>query len=242
MTQGETEKALKRAWAQLQVFPDNPLIYNLLGGIYWALKQTDRAEEAFKKGIELNENVLPLYFNLARLYTQNKSYDHAIQQYEKVIASNPKLLPPYALLGILYTQKENYPQANAYFQKALDISPKFAVAANNLAWNYAEHGGNLDVALTLAQTAKEQAPEDPTVTDTLGWIYYKKNAYNLAIGQLQESVKKHPDAHVVYYHLGMAYYKKGDKALAKKALQQSLQLHQDFPGAQEAREVLQGLQ
>ena len=35
-------------------------------------------------------------------------------------------------------------------------------------------GGDRDRALALAQTAKEQAPEDPQVSDTLGWNFYRR--------------------------------------------------------------------
>ncbi|MBI1958579.1 MAG: hypothetical protein HYS36_05045 [Candidatus Rokubacteria bacterium] len=47
------------------------------------------------------------------------------------------------------------------------LNPRFAPAANNLAWVLSEHGSDWDKALTLAQTAKEWAPEDPQVSDTL---------------------------------------------------------------------------
>jgi tetratricopeptide (TPR) repeat protein len=142
------------------------------------------------------------------------------------------------LLGILHTLQKEYPTANGYFQKALEISPTFAPAANNLAWNYAEHGGNIDVALSLAQTAKAQSPDDPTVADTLGWIYYKKHAYDYAIKQLEESIKRMPDNPMMHYHLGMALYKKGEAPSARQALQRALQLQKDFPGAEEAKQVL----
>jgi hypothetical protein len=58
----------------------------------------------------------------------------------------------------------------------------------------------------LAQTAKEELPNAPAVSDTLGWIFYKKNVYLKAIGLLTESAEKLPDNPVVHYHLGMAYY------------------------------------
>ena len=48
-------------------------------------------------------------------------------------------------------------------------------AANNLAFIYAEQGINLDVALRLATSAKQGLPDDPSVDDTLGWVYYKKD-------------------------------------------------------------------
>ena len=104
-----------------------------------------------------------------------------------------------------------------------------------------EHGGNLDVALSYAQTAREQQPNDPHIADTLGWIYYKKNAYLLAVNLLKEAVEKLPQEAEVQYHYGMAQYKNGDKAGARKILQASLKLSQTFKGSEEARKTLAGL-
>src|SRR5262245_58627756 len=104
--------------------------------------------------------------------------------------------------------------------------------------NYAEYGGNIDVALALAQTAKEQLPDHLSVSDTLGWIYYKKSVYLKAVDQLKDSVKKQPENPVYQYQLGIAYVKNGDTTLARQALTQALQAGQDFPGKQEAQEVL----
>ena len=112
---------------------------------------------------------------------------------------------------------------------------------HNLASNIGEDGGNLDVALGLAQTAKEQAPEDPVMSDTLGWIYYKKHVYTKAIGLLQETAAKLPENAVVHYHLGMAYLKNDNTDLAKQALTKALQLGRDFTGREEAREALKTL-
>ena len=124
----------------------------------------------------------------------------------------------------------------------LEIDPRAAVAANNLAWIYAQDGGNLDIALQLAQTAKSQLPDQPEFNDTLGWIYYKKDLATLAIPPLQQSVEKDPKNPVYHYHLGLAYAKSGDKGKAKSSLEQALKLKPDFEGAAEARKVLASLQ
>jgi cellulose synthase operon protein C len=47
------------------------------------------------------------------------------------------------------------------------------VVANQLAYIYLEHGGDVNVALGLAQQAKQKMPDSPNVADTLGWAYYK---------------------------------------------------------------------
>jgi tetratricopeptide (TPR) repeat protein len=142
------------------------------------------------------------------------------------------------LLGVIYDAQGKHPQANTQYEKVLSINPRFAPAANNLAWNYAEYGGNIDVALSLAQTAKEALPQAASVSDTLGWIYYKKRVYLKAISLLQDSAEQLPDNPVVHYHLGMAYYQQGKTDDAKATLQRALQLSQTFPGVQEAQEVL----
>jgi len=45
---------------------------------------------------------------------------------------------------------------------------KLCASRNNLAYNYVQYGGNLDVALGLAQKAREVNSTDAGIADTLG--------------------------------------------------------------------------
>ena len=36
-------------------------------------------------------------------------------------------------------------------------------------------------------------PDDPSVMDTLGWVYYRKGIYDSAIGEFKGSLAKAPD-------------------------------------------------
>ena len=136
---------------------------------------------------------------------------------------------------------KNTKRHRAHYEAILKVSPQFAPAANNLAWILVDHGGNIDVALSHAQMARERQPDDPNIADTLGWIYYKKNANLLAVSLLKEAVDKLANEPVVHYHYGMAQKKNGDAAGAKKALQTALKLNPNFPGSEEARKTLEGL-
>ena len=141
-------------------------------------------------------------------------------------------------LGMIYDIQKKYDKAKEYYQKILKINPKFAPAANNLAYLYAEKGENIDEALTLAQSAKGQFPDDPNISDTLGWVYYKKNVFSRAIVYLKEAIEKIPNNPVIRYHLGMAYYKNGDNDLAKSELKKALEQDPKFPGSEEAKDTL----
>ena len=143
---------------------------------------------------------------------------------------------------MIYDSQRKLDQARDHYQKALKIDPRFPPAANNLAYLYAEKGENLDEALTLAQAAKERVPDDPHISDTLGWVYYKKSIYGRAVTYLQEAGEKAPNNAAVRYHLGMAYFKNGDKANARKELKRALELNPKFSGFEEAQKTLQSLQ
>jgi Flp pilus assembly protein TadD len=107
-----------------------------------------------------------------------------------------------------------------------------------LAWIYSEHGGDKEKALQLAQTAKEVSPEDPNVSDTLGWILYKRGVYHQAVGLLKQSASKLPDQPTVQYHLGMASLKAGDKDGARAALSAAANSPINFAEKDEAKRAL----
>jgi tetratricopeptide (TPR) repeat protein len=110
--------------------------------------------------------------------------------------------------------------------------------ANNLAWLYVNDGGNLDVALSLAQKAKQQLPDSPATSDTLAWVLYKKGLYAPAIPILQECIAKVPTSATYSYHLGMALLASGRKQEAKTQLEAALRLKLAGEDDQAARAAL----
>ena len=106
---------------------------------------------------------------------------------------------------------------------------------------YAQDGGDLNVALKLAQAAKAKMPDRPEVNDTLGWIYVKKGLGSLAVQPLQQAISARPQRPAYHYHLGMAYVATGDKQKARESLEKALSLDSNFNGANEARKALADL-
>ncbi len=123
----------------------------------------------------------------------------------------------------------------------LKVEPQAGIAANNLAWIYAEKKTNLDDALVLAHAAKRALPDEPSVADTLGWVYYRKDLPSLALTYLQESVNRSPQDPGFRYHLGAAYLKAKDLPKAKAELEQALKLNPNFEGADDARKMLESM-
>lgn len=199
------------------------------------------AEAVFKQVVELNPNMLPPYLALARIYVQENRLEEAISQYEAVLKKNTKHFAGYMALGAIYDQQGNGEKAEFYYRKALEIKRDFGPAANNLAWNMVERGGDIDEALEYARLAREQMPKSPEVMDTLGRIYYLKGSYVNAIAEFQRSLEIGPDNPAINYHLGLAYYKNNQPDSAREFLEKALSLDQNFKGAEEARSILKDI-
>jgi tetratricopeptide (TPR) repeat protein len=141
-------------------------------------------------------------------------------------------------VGTIHDLKGDSQKAETYYRKALAIKKDFGPAANNLAWNLADRGGNIDEALSFAQIAKGQLPNSPAVMDTLGYIYYLKGSYLNAIAEFQDSLARDPSNPVINYHMALAQHKNSDKAKAKDYFEKALQLDPNFKGADDARKLL----
>src|SRR4029453_10479330 len=149
-----------------------------------ALGDLPTAEKLLQQAITYDPNNLDAYGLLGQLYTSQQRLPEATAQFEKLAEKQPKGVTAQTVVGMLLDMQNKTSEARAKYERALEIDPRAAVAANNLAWIYAETGGNLDTALQLAQTAKSQLPDVPEVNDTLGWIYHKKGLCSLAVGPL----------------------------------------------------------
>ena len=124
------------------------------------------------------------------------------------------------------------------YQQALQIQPDYAPAANNLAYLMLEHAGNVNVAISLAQTARKGLPDVPNSADTLGWAYYHQGVYPAAIDLFQEANTGDAKNAPYHCHLGLAYQKENNYAMAKKELGDALQINPNYGQADEIRKLL----
>jgi tetratricopeptide (TPR) repeat protein len=208
-------------------------------------KDLKGSETALRKAIELDKNNSDALLKLGKLLAEEGNVDQALATFQQSIKDNPREVPFYVLSGELYEKKKDWEKAKAMYQQALGIVPDHPLASNNLAYVILEQGGNVDVAMGLAQTARRGMPDSPNAADTLGWAYYQKGIYQSAISQFQEALRlseKHgaPDDADLHYHLGLAYQKTKQTALARQQLEKALKLSPDNAEARKALSDLRG--
>jgi len=238
VTQNKPDAAIQRIDQQIRLAPNQAPLYELLGRAYIDQKNYAKAEDSFGKALSLDKNSSSTYLALGQLYIMTNMTDKAIGTFENMLKVDSKAAEAHLFLARMSQSKQDLAGAQLHYREALKIDPQSAVAANNLAWLLADSGQQLDEALKLAQIAKDKLPNNPAVTDVMGWVYYKKGAFGTAVDLFKESVHKDQKNAVYQYHLGIAYFKSGDRYNAKSSLTQAINLDPKFPGADDARNLL----
>jgi tetratricopeptide (TPR) repeat protein len=239
------EKQPAKTWTRVQEqiakAPNNANSYFLLAVLQEQKHDLAGAESSAQKAVSLNPNNSDAFELLCRVEAERGSLEKALAISYDWIKRNPKYARAYVLTGSMEESKGNWKSAQELYSKALEIQPHDADAKNNLAYSLLENGGNTDVALSLAQSAHVDAPNVPTISDTLAWAYYHKGIYKMALDLLEEALKVEPDSALYHYHMGMTYSKMGNVLQAKLHLQRALAMEPKSNQADLARKQLQEL-
>jgi len=202
-----------RAQAYAQAHPASAQAQWLLGDVTLASGDRDRGTSILETALQHYPDLLAAHRRLAEVYGARGQLSEARRHVEQLIAQHPSAAA-HTLLGLVADAQQQYKDGAQSYKQALELDPDFAPAANNLAWYYAEHEGNPEMALELARQARAALPKDPHVAHTLGWILYKRGHYGVALEHLREGAAQLPSNAVVQSHLALASERHGDRQKA----------------------------
>lgn len=120
----------------------------------------------------------------------------------------------------------------------IDRDPENATALNALGYTLADRTARLEEALKLIEKARNIAPSDPAIIDSLGWVYFRMGRLQEALTLLKQAYEAFPDPEVAA-HLGEVLWILGKHDQAKEIWQQGLQKK---PNSQIIRDTLDRLQ
>jgi len=200
--------------------PKSAGLQQSLGQWYQRAGNPVAARKAFESAKALDAHVMTADLSLADLDLQEGQIGAARQRLAAIIAAEPKNLPAQMLLARAQNGAGDRTGEIETYRSILALDPSNLIALNNLA--YALALTSPDEALTFAQRAVERAPGEPSIQDTLGWIYYRKGLYGMAVGYLKTAVEKGPTPRR-QFHLGMCYVKTGDQITGQKLVKDALQ-------------------
>ncbi len=198
--------------------PDLDLMLHI-GYLYGIKKDYDTAMRYFNMAsVKEPSNSRPYFFK-GLMSIWQEDYSTAERNIQQAISLDEKSETYYFYLAIVMEKMARLNMAIESLEKAIKNNPRSARAYNYLGYLYADNNMNIDESLTLIQKALDIEPDNGAYTDSLGWAYFRKGNYRLAIEKLlvaEEQLRKsNATDPVVYDHIGDTYLKLGrvDNAL-----------------------------
>jgi putative PEP-CTERM system TPR-repeat lipoprotein len=221
---GRPEEAFKVIEAEAAKRPDDVTVQTAAGVIALRTDHLPYSEKIFRALLAKEPKNVEHMVRLAEVLRRTDRVDQAISTLREASKAAPGSDLVNLQLAMTLDIVGRQDQSQPLYQEVLKKDPNNVIALNNLAYLLAEDGRDLDQALTLAQRAKQQAPNNDDITDTMGLIYIKKNLTDNAITIFVDLVKRQPKNPLYHFHLGMAQLQKGNRAAARQSLQTALQL------------------
>jgi len=226
MAQDHPDRAMQLLQTESAKAPNRMDIQLALGNTAVRAGKFDLAVSCFEKVAESlpkgSKSQGDIFLRIGETYRRKGDLSNSIAALQKAREILPENGAVLSTLALGLDAAGRWFEARQVYEVVIKLDPNNGVALNNLAFLLSEHGGDLDDALTKATRAKQLLPDLTEVSDTLGWIYLKKNLTDNAIDVFKDLVNKVPAQAVFRYHLGMAYSQKGDRARALKELQDAL--------------------
>jgi len=227
--------AQRRVDQQIKATTNAPGALILQAKLFIATGNSIGAEEVLNRVIKGAPDATFAYSILAQVYLKNREPNKAVVELQAAADRNPKDIGSRYLLGTIYRDSlGDNTRAKKWYNAVLEINPKMVGALNDMAYLLAEKMDQPDQAISYATKAHDLAPNDFSVSDTLGWIFYRKGDIPRALTLLADAIQKAPETldsrtqAEIRYHLAMAYYMGGDQVLARSAFSSVMQLDQQF--------------
>jgi tetratricopeptide (TPR) repeat protein len=226
MAQNKTDDALKLLKEESAKSPGRMDLVMQLANTSVRAGRYDEAIGYFQKVLDTRDKNDKyrgdILMRIGETYRRKGDLANAIVSLQKAKEILPENVVILSTLALVLDTAGKWTDAMQVYQVVLKMDPNNGVSLNNAAFLMAEHSGNLDSALTMASRAKQLMPNLPEVSDTLGWIYLKKNMADNAIETFRDLVNKQPHSATYRYHLGMALLQKGDRPAALKEFKTAL--------------------
>jgi len=220
----EFDKALAAAAMLEKKQPNNPLTFNVKGGVYLGKGDRTNARASFEKALQLKPDYLPAAANLARMDLADKQPEAARKRFESIVAKDPK--NDQALLALAELQAAtNVPPKEilATVERAIAANPKSVRARLSLI-SFHISTRDTKAALAAAQSASAALPESRELLSALGRVQFAAGETRQAVATFNRLAGLMPDSPVPLMLAARAHVAAKDYDGAVQALRKALAL------------------
>ena len=142
----------------INIYPNNILLYNILGLTLADQKKVEEAISCYENGLKIDSNYAMIHNNLGTLYKATGDYKKAEMYLKRSIELDGALYEPKNNLANLYKENSKYKEAINLYKNVLDKNPEYFPTLFNLAILY-KGIGSLEKAQNYFEKAIKINPQ-----------------------------------------------------------------------------------
>lgn len=186
------QKAVDKIKELNSKYPNEPLLFNLIGACYKELGHIDGALKMFESAIKIKPNYAEAHFNLGVVLKLLNRESDAIQSYKNAITINQNYPDAYNNLGTSLHELGHFNEAVESLEWAIAYKHDFAEAHNNLG-NVLNDIGKVNDAINCFKKAISIEPNYTNANFNLALAYKDMGNKDLYIKFIKKTVLLRPD-------------------------------------------------
>ncbi len=188
---GRNEESIRIHQFIIEEYPYNELAWFNLGAAYQGLKLHEKAIDAYKFAVAINEKFDYAYRNMGDANIRLRKYKEAIENLEKVLELARPEAVIYEAIGHCYDKLSNYSQARFNFKKASHLNAEDSQLHYKIATTYMNEG-SWQSAIKQLLVATRIHRMQPDYNLALGQCYMQLNNFDDAITYFGNVVRVRP--------------------------------------------------
>lgn len=221
-----------------EAHPKSGMAERFEGDSFGLQSKWKEAAQAYQASLVLSPNSR-IVQQLAKVLLLGGDGDKARDVLEEWLVEHPEDISVRMQLAVELQRIGKIDESIEQYKILLSKNGKYVPALNNLAWLYNEKGSK--EAISLAEKARELAPDSPEVADTLGWVLTQNGDTERGVRILRQAAVQAPHLGDIRFHLAVALEKSGKPDEAKRELERLLGEDRSFEQQDSARAMLQRL-
>lgn len=230
----EFDKALSSIAALIKSDPDNPLFYNLEGGVFIGMEDSAKARTSFNKALSLQSDYFPAISNLARLDLQDNKPDVAKKRFEAILKDDPNNIQTMQVLANLAQTQGNLEEATNWLELASSRNPNELEPALQLAIHYLR-SEDKEKSMALSRRLLGTYPNEPRVLEILGQNQLASGDTSAALESYEKLASVLPESAPAQLQVASVHVAMDNRSAASAALRRALFIQPNFLEAQVAQ-------